>query len=80
MEANEEIKRFIGIREVCEIAGFSKSSILRKIKAGAFPLPVIREGNVTRWDCAECMAWREAQFIKRAERQQTQAAQRVNSG
>lgn len=59
---------FIGIREVCRIAGFSKSSILRRVKAGTFPEPVIVEGNITRWSLFECRAWRSAQFEKRSER------------
>jgi len=60
--------RFIGIREVCEIAGFSKSSILRKVRAGAFPRAVIAEGNTTRWDLAEVLQWRSEQFRKREQR------------
>lgn len=59
---------FIGIRRVCEISGFSKATILRKIAAGTFPEPVIREKNVTRWDLAECLAWREDRIKERAER------------
>ncbi len=64
---------FIGIRRVTEIAGFSKATILRKIKAGTFPRPVIAEGNCTRWDLAECLNWRAAQFRKREERLRQQA-------
>jgi predicted DNA-binding transcriptional regulator AlpA len=59
---------FIGIRRVCEISGFSKATINRKIKAGQFPAPVIAEGNCTRWDLAEVMTWRAEQFKKRAAR------------
>lgn len=59
---------FIGIRKVCEIAGFSKSTILRKIANNEFPAPVIREGNVTRWSLAECKAWQGARIRERAER------------
>lgn len=63
-----EQPRFITVREVSGIAGFSKSSILRKIAAGEFPRPVIQEGNVTRWDFAEVMRWRTEQFKKRDQR------------
>lgn len=59
---------FIGIRRVIEISGFSKASILRKIKAGMFPRAVIAEGNCTRWDLAEVLQWRSEQFRKREER------------
>ena len=59
---------FIGIRRVVEISGFSKATILRKIKAGAFPRAVIAERNTTRWDLAEVMRWRAEQFRKREER------------
>ena len=59
---------FIGIRRVVEISGFSKATILRKIKAGTFPRAVIAEGNCTRWDLGEVMQWRSEQFTKREER------------
>ena len=59
---------FIPVRRVCEIAGFSKSTILRKIDAGQFPAPVIQEGNVTRWDLAEVLDWRQARIDARPER------------
>jgi predicted DNA-binding transcriptional regulator AlpA len=71
METVQDVKeqaRFIGIRQVCEIAGFSKSSILRKIEAREFPEPVIQDGNVTRWDYTEVMQWRAEQFKKREAR------------
>ena len=56
---------FIGIRQVCEITGFSKSTILRRVADGEFPREVINEGIVKRWDYAEVMRWRAAQFLKR---------------
>lgn len=59
---------FIGIRQVCEFAGFSKSTILRKIASNDFPAPVIQEGNVTRWSLAECKAWQKARFTEREDR------------
>lgn len=71
----QEVDCFIGIKEVCRIAGFSKSSILRRIKAGRFPAPVLVEGNVTRWDLAEVRAWRAAQFAEREKRSAEEAAQ-----
>jgi len=63
-----DIQSFIPVRRVCEIAGFSKSTILRKIDAGLFPAPVIQEGNVTRWDLAEVLDWRQARIDARPER------------
>lgn len=68
LQALADAQAFIGIRKVCEIAGFSKATILRKIAARRFPSPVIREGNVTRWDLAECLAWRVERLKERAER------------
>lgn len=59
---------FIAIARLKEISGFSKSTILRKIKAGEMPRPVIESGNTRRWCLRECLSWREAQFRKRAER------------
>ncbi len=67
-EAVSEIK-FIGIRPVCEIAGFSKSTILRKIAKREFPAPVIEDGNCVRWDHAEIMQWRHERFLERAQRE-----------
>lgn len=66
---------FIGISRIKEISGFSRSTILRKIKAGDFPAPVIAEGNCTRWDLAEVMSWRAAQFKARDERMAQQQPQ-----
>ena len=64
---NEQHPAFIPIRKVCEISGFSISSIKRKVSAGKFPSPVIRDGNVTRWDLAECLEWRQARLREREE-------------
>lgn len=64
---------FIPVRRVCEIAGFSKSTILRKIDAGLFPAPVIQEGNVTRWDLAEVLSWREERIKERPARDNVRA-------
>ena len=69
LQANADAQAFIGIRRVCEISGFSKSSILRKIAARQFPAAIIDEGNVKRWDLGECIAWRQARFRERDERQ-----------
>lgn len=66
---------FVGIRRACELAGFSKSTIRRWIRAGRFPAPVIVEGNVVRFDLAEILAWRAAQFRAREERLQRTSEQ-----
>jgi predicted DNA-binding transcriptional regulator AlpA len=63
---------FIGIQAVKRISGFSKSTLLRKIKAKKFPEPVIAEGNCTRWCLREVMAWRAAQFKAREQRMDEQ--------
>lgn len=70
----ENVRRFIGIRETSEIAGFSKSSLLRKVKACKFPAPVIQEGNVTRWLASEVYEWRDALIAKRDARLKARAA------
>lgn len=64
----ENVLRFIGIREVENITGYGKSAIRLKVKSGDFPAPVIQEGNVTRWDYAEVLAWRDDLIRKRDER------------
>lgn len=65
---NHEEDCLIGIKKVCVIVGFSKSSISRKIHAKEFPEPVYSSGNVVRWSLNEVRAWRDAQFLKRDER------------
>ena len=67
-----KVPSFIGIRRVIEISGFSKATILRRIKAKDFPCPVIKEKNIARWDLEQILLWRDEQFRKRAEREQTQ--------
>ena len=69
LQEQADARAFIGIRKVCEIAGFSKATILRRIKAGTFPRPVIAQGNCVRFDLSEILAWRAEQFRKREERQ-----------
>jgi len=59
---------FIPIRRVLEIAGFSKSTIFRKIYDGEFPAPVIQKGTVTRWDLAEVLQWRQTCIDARPKR------------
>lgn len=59
---------FIGIARVKQISGLSRSTIHRRIARKEFPQPVIAEGTCTRWDLGEVMAWRAAQFEKRAKR------------
>lgn len=81
LEAKAALGCFIGIRRVCEIAGFSKASILRRQKRGEFPQPVVVDGNVVRYDLAEVLAWRREQFEKREQRlaQQRAAGTKENS-
>ena len=74
LEAKAALGCFIGIRRVCEIAGFSKASILRRQKRGEFPPPVVVDGNVVRYDLAEVLGWRRAQFEKRERRLAQQRA------
>ena len=63
-----DLTRFLPIRQVCTLVGFSKSTILRKIEGGDFPPPVIRDGNVTRWSESEIRQWQARQFAKREKR------------
>lgn len=74
LEAKAALGCFIGIRRVCEIAGLSKSSVLRRVRSGRFPAPVLSEGNCVRWDLAELLSWRSAQFEKREQRLAKQRA------
>lgn len=74
LQANAEAQAFIGIRRVCEISGFSKSTVLRKEAAGEFPAAVIAEGNLKRWDWGEVLGWRQARIRERDERQRDQSA------
>ena len=74
MEVGQERQRFIGIKATCEIAGFSKSTILRKIAAGTFPAPAIRNRNVVRFDAAQVFQWRDEILRQRDERLKARAA------
>lgn len=73
----EQEPRFISTRKVCEIAGFSRATIARKIKEGSFPKPVISTGNCARYDLGEVLAWRAAMFEQRAARSAGNAAERI---
>lgn len=64
---------FIGIRQVSEMLGFSKSTILRKVKARELPAAVIEEGNTKRWSRNECQEYQQARIRERDERQHAQA-------
>lgn len=64
----ETVTAFIRIARVKELSGFSKSTLLRWIKAGKFPAPVIKESSTVLWDLSECQRWRVEQFKKRDER------------
>jgi len=74
LQAQADQVAFISSRKVSAISGYSKSAIARKVKAGKFPAPVIREGNCVRWDLAEVLKWRAEQFSKREERRKAEAA------
>lgn len=47
----------IDITEVCRRAGISKTTIWRKLKAGAFPRPVYLSEQCRRWKAHELDAW-----------------------
>lgn len=68
-DPHEQVTAFCRIAKVREISSFSKSTLLRWIKAKKFPAPVIQEGNSTLWDLAEVLQWRNEQFQKRAKRE-----------
>lgn len=74
---DDQPKQFVGIKEAMAISGYSKSAIRLKILSRTFPQPVIREKNVTRFDLAELLAWREEQFRKRDERLKAQQPEAV---
>lgn len=69
LQKESEGAAFIGIARAVQISGLSKRTLLRWIKAGKFPRPVIAEGNCVRYDLAEVLAWRAEQFRKRAARE-----------
>lgn len=68
MQSTDTLERFIGPREVQEIAGYSESTLERKIKAGTFPQPVIHESRTRRWSFLEVRKWQADQLRKRDER------------
>lgn len=71
------LPRFLGIRQVEVFSGFSKASVLRRIKRGEFPPPALREGNSVRWDSQSLLSWREEAMKKgKAEQERIEAEQR----
>jgi predicted DNA-binding transcriptional regulator AlpA len=65
MKAADSDTRLIPIRGVTAITSYSRSTIMRRIKAGDFPRPVIQNSNDSRWDAGEIFAWIEEQRDKR---------------
>lgn len=59
---------FVALAEAKRLSGLSKSTIWRKIKAGTFPAPVIRDGVIVRWSRRELREWQAQQFKARDDR------------
>lgn len=53
--------RFLKANQVCDLAGFSRTELYRRIKAGKFPKPLSLGPAMSRWDEAEIIAWQEKQ-------------------
>jgi predicted DNA-binding transcriptional regulator AlpA len=49
---------FARVKRVEEFADSSKATIRRWVKAGKFPAPAIRDGNVVLWTWESLLEWR----------------------
>ena len=56
------MEQLLRIKSVCRITGMSKSTILRKVKAGTFPASVRLGENNVRWKKSEIEKW--LQFVQ----------------
>lgn len=57
--------RFLRIREVVPMVGFSKATLYRRIRAGTFPQPVSLGLQTTAFLDGEVLAWMDAQVAQR---------------
>jgi prophage regulatory protein len=55
---------FLRRREVERIAGISRASIYRLIKAGKFPAPVSLGTGSVRWKQSDILAWQQSLTTK----------------
>lgn len=49
--------KLLNIREVVEMTGISRSTILRNVELGLFPKPLKLAPKTVRWDLATLTAW-----------------------
>ena len=49
--------QLLSVKQVCEIASISRSTVYRKIDAGTFPPPVHLGGNMVRWVLRDIQNW-----------------------
>ena len=57
--------RFLRIREVVPMVGFSKATLYRRIRAGTFPRPIALGLQTTAFLDGEVLAWMDAQLAER---------------
>lgn len=50
---------FLRIGRIRQVTDSSKSTILRWVKAGKFPAPVFRDGQVVLWSRNQVMEWQQ---------------------
>ena len=49
----------LSIAEVCRFTGLNRTTVWRKTRAGAFPLPIELTDRKIGWPESEIKAWRE---------------------
>jgi prophage regulatory protein len=57
--------RFLRVREVVPMVGFSKATLYRRIRAGTFPRPIALSLQITAFLDGEVFAWMDAQLTER---------------
>lgn len=59
-----DVDRFLSKREVCRRLGISRSTLERRIKAGAFPVPIHVSVGRVGWLTSTVNAWIAAQIAR----------------
>jgi prophage regulatory protein len=57
--------RFLRVREVVPMVGFSKATLYRRIRAGTFPQPIALGLQTTAFLDGEVLDWMKAQATQR---------------
>lgn len=63
VQINGANERFVRVREVAQIIGYSVTSVWRRCKDGSFPLPVRIGPGAVAWRHSEIEAWMNSRQV-----------------